>query len=30
VDDFSKIVPAVGWTWCPQPVQVQDWRRVAH
>src|ERR1700682_5826120 len=24
VEDFSKIVPAVGWTWCPQPVQVHD------
>jgi hypothetical protein len=26
VDDFSKIVPAVGRMWWPQPVQVQHRR----
>ena len=24
--DLWKIVPAVGWTLCPQPVQVHDCR----
>jgi len=26
VDDLWKIVPAVGWTWCPHVVQVHDCR----
>ncbi|HEY2478529.1 MAG TPA: hypothetical protein VGI17_07350 [Solirubrobacterales bacterium] len=26
VEERWKMVPAVGWTWCPQAVQVHDWR----